>query len=516
MSNFFFDKEETNLFVTHGPLKERNSSRIIEGVYKIDLEKLLKGTPSSEHLTVFNGVGQATTADAYFTVDPTGFDQADEIEFIKHIRAISSSANSNSNKNIGINSRDIYGAISGEKYVYLFRDNEFKMYIADDMSRELRLISNNGNSFYSQKENLSFKFDGENFLSVISGSVVKFRSGKMEFVSKPGGSRSSLIHGRTPLEYTGYFSSDGLHFLRPNGATQDRIREDRKYFKNEYVTSITLNEQADAYVVSSYGSLGYDGRYRHRIYVKNRHADIFCGDKGMGYRFSITNSGGSEGVWVERYEVSESAPSVVYIHGGPVEYQEEMETTQIKFFLEMGLNVDVINYGGSNYNYTLSNKLKTRNELSISNDSKNIEKYVFTKYKNRSDSILYAESFGGLFYRHFRQSFFKKFNKVILYAPLGSGNFDNFSSVKMAFAKSTLGNRIFKNDYDRPFFENLTNCQLKSETLIIVGENDTNVSPLYDYRNCVGDKRLRLRMHAGDHDQNANENFDFIAKYIKE
>lgn len=517
----FFSDNDSQITTTTARVMDGTSGSAHDWVETYSTQAIMGAGDTSKgyaapSVSIHNG-GDGTRSESFFDVSTGSGNSLNALDFVHHYRQIIGKADRWNTETSGVNSRNIYGAISGARYVYLHRDNQFDMYVTTN-TLEHKFLARNGNTFYEHQNNIPFKFDKTSIYGQVAGSVITLEKGEVIPLTASG-SRQQFINGDDPLWYYGYFDAYGVDMRGVGQTVESGVLRALRANAGRVITNLAINNATDASILSYQGApVNFDAFYRdrtaftHVLTVGTRTVTLGCQDDGLTR--SVEKVGAENPIWVESYRLPDVKKTVLYIHGGPVEYQASADTAQINLFLRHGYNVDVINYGSTNYNLDTSTRMYRSGRKSLESDAANIEAYIADSYPKGADLTLYQESFGGVFYRYFSSSFIEKFGHVVLYAPRGSDNVARYPDVIKAYALKTYGPELYNDNLDKTYFDALKSCQLKSKTLLLAGDKDDAVNPDYDYRFCFADPRLTLVRHAGGHDGASKDNFDVIFNYL--
>jgi hypothetical protein len=420
------------------------------------------------------------------------------------------------------NVRNIYGLIADDRSIFLYRsDIDYTISYSLD-GRPERPLWKNGNPFSIRTENLPFKFDGPDVITLASGGVLRISPDKPLKDETAGQSRAILINGDDPSRYYGYWTAEGVRPKNVSPKLAALIDQAWTRHRDSHVTGLAVHN-ATGGMVFSYGPFRTEDGiavFRHEVHRDGQTRTIECGGEPVA-QHELRRAGD---LFVDRYSRPGNTRTVLFLDGGPGGHRnlDRSFPGDMDRMLDQGLNIDVIHYGGSGYTFGLFNRLFQRGPASIRRDAKTIERYVAETYSPHADVSLYAFSFGAVFYRHFDQAFLDRLDHVVLHAPSGSvSDHDEGIDALAALASqqppgaetidieglralSRSVNRQFWGaktiDEQNAYYRNLKTCPLKRRTTVIAGKTDTTVHPLDDYRLCVGGPMLDLVEHNYNHD----------------
>lgn len=494
--------EDDRFLYTYGMTVDEKGRSTGQGmVYKIDVGQALRG----------QGQGQGKTTADQFPL-PAGFDVLAEIdveppkggdagEYWASVKARLDIAGPRKSK-LSYNVRNLYGRISDKSFVYLYRRDEDYSVVYGRGGKE-RPLWPNGNAFEERTRNLDFRFDGDDVVVLAQGGVLRIGQGAPRDLTK-GRSRAALIQGDDPAGYYGYWTAEGAVLNDVSPALREQLSASLDAAPLAEVSGVSVNNRTGAFVVSTGPGLiedekGRRSSYRH-VYVRDGvRREIDCGGP-IPAAHQVVRVGGDDYLFVERYQRPGAKATVLFLYGGPQQYVNLAAglPDRILTFLDSGLNVDVIHYGGSGYTFDLSNRLLLKGPTSIDDDAAAIEAYVAATYPEGQAVSLYANSFGALFYRHFNQAFLDRLDRRVLDAPGGSVGMRE-EPIWKAINEQGWGRGTMERE--NRFFAELTACPLKAPTTIVIGRNDTTVNAREDYRLC-GAGQARFVEHPYDHMQN--------------
>ena len=411
-----------------------------------------------------------------------------------------------------INVRNMYGRVVDGRSVYLFRsDDDYSVGYRLDGGPE-RPLWVNGNPFSERRSNINFKFDGSDAIGLVSGSVIRIsptRALKDETATK---SRAVLIDGDDSSVYYGYWSAEGLNAKGVNPELVRRIEQTLRDHASDHVSGLAVSNRTGSTVLS-YGpfrAVNGQALTRHDIARGDQRVQIDCGGERLA-RHEVRRVGGSEGLFVDRYIAGPERTTVLYLTGGPGGHVnlESGFDNDVATLLSNGFNVDVIQYGGSNYTFAQYNRLSAKGPASILHDTRLIEEYVAKTYDKEADIAVYGFSFGAYFYRHFSDEFLERLSGVVLASPAGTMTLPDYSEVSDAQLREPIG-RLSANlnallwgrdtlQGEASYFAALKRCPLRFPVTIVVGDKDTAVSPLRDYAICRDARQVRFLTHAYGH-----------------
>ncbi|MDG2530681.1 hypothetical protein [Caulobacter endophyticus] len=410
------------------------------------------------------------------------------------------------------NARSVYGRLSTDRSVQVFRaDADHSVWYALDGQAERRLAEN-GSPFSERRANLTFKFDGRDAMALVSGGVVRISAERGLVSESAGRSRAVLIDGDADQAYYGYWSAEGLAAKGLDtslaGAVSDLVAID----SGSPVTGLAVNAATGTALVSRapYRTTQDVATARHWLRRGGRTVEIDCGGQAVAAH-SVRRSGG---IFVDHYEAPNARGAVLYLTGGPGQHAELGPglVNDVAGLIAAGLSVDVVQFGGGDYTFDLSQRLFEGGIASIAQDARAIEAYVRREYGCDRRVSLYAFSFGGYFHRRFSDDFLACLNQVVLAAPGGSVDDPDRFLDGLGLAPDTRARtaRFYGaarlqlwgkgvQAQEAAYFQGLSRCPLSRRTILVVGDRDRVVRPLEDYRSCLDDDRLEVVRHGGGH-----------------
>ncbi len=409
------------------------------------------------------------------------------------------------------NARNLYGRVADDRSIYLVRsDRDYSVSYRLDGGPE-RPLWINGNPFSQRRANLEFKFDGPDAIALASGSVLRISAGRPLRDETALKSRAVLLSGEDDARYYGYWTAEGLvaKGVRPElVAAVNRLASQRR---TEHISGVAVHNGIGAALISYGPYRGANGRAttRHEIVQGARSATIECGGALIAEQ-EVRRIGGKNGIFVQRY-MSGTRPTVLYLGGGPGQHLslDNGFDNDIATLLDNGFNVDVVQYGGSDYTFALYDRLQADGPASLRRDAALIQAYAEQVYGHRGDVSLYAFSFGASFYRHFEPGFLARMRGIVLAAPSGTVAMPDFSSIQdpaqraqIAALSASVNARLWGRGTVKEagdYFAGLRTCPVASPTTIVVGERDDVVSPRRDYVSCEASSRVRFLSHPYGH-----------------
>lgn len=412
---------------------------------------------------------------------------------------------------LSANARNIYGRVADGRSVYLVRsDRDFSVSYRLDGGPERPLWSN-GNPFSQRRANLEFKFDGPDAIGLVSGSVVRISPEKPLRDETRSKSRAILLDGDNPAKDYGYWTAERLEAKDVRAELVAALNRSISKRIDSHILGLSVHNGAGAILVSYGPFRSKDGRAttRHDILQGARSVTLEC-DGDQIARQEVRRFGGQDGIFVQRYIAGER-PTVIYVGGGPGQHLslDDGFGNDIATLLDEGFNVDVVQYGGSDYTFALYDRLQSDGPASLRKDAALIQAYVRKAYGSRGDISLYAFSFGASFYRYFDQKFLAQRRGIVLAAPSGTVETPDFAAVAdpvlrakivalSSQVNATLWGKGTIQETNR-HFANLQACPIVVTTTIVVGEKDRNVSPRRDYASCEASSRVRFLSHPYGH-----------------
>jgi len=428
--------------------------------------------------------------------------------------------------NIGENARDVYGLIHGSRFFYLHRDNSYTMKVTTGDTTDV-LFDPYGQAYDSPYENLDFRQDEDHVYVLASGSVLqaspdgRFRN--LTIADK----RTGFIEDSDLSAYVGYFTAGAFHPVNMAPNLAGRLQTFASQHPDVFIVGGAVERNSGNLIVSYKSRLeDFDtysrsfetggNSYSHYIEYDGRGVTLSeTAGKPMHYRSQKICS--PECLWVESYEIDPAAKTVVFVPGGPSSTVDIIRGDGIRTFLDDGLNIDVVHYGGSLYTYDLATRLNRRGLVSLRNDASAIQAFVAGRYPDRKNVALVMSSFGGMYYRFLDPAFLKSFGIVVLDRPAGSikPGFNQITPVIAAHYAKVMGDH-WPGRFDNAWYDRQTTCQISSPTWLVYALADENVDPRYDYRNCLNSPLLRLKAIDGGHDAGGRETFNFMARAIQD
>ena len=409
------------------------------------------------------------------------------------------------------NSRNLYGLMAGKRSIYLVRsDVDYSVSYSLDGGPE-RPLWRNGNPFSQRRANLTFKFDGRDAIVQTSGSILRIsRKGLVDMTSRR--SRSVLINGDDPTRYYGYGSAEGLAASSVPAELAALLQASFARHRDQHMRGLAFNETIGA-TVFSYGSFrGDTGRAltRHEIRRGDRVVEITCGGETLAEHEVVRV--GRDRLFVDRYRRTGARPTLLYLTGGPgghINLETEIDN-DIAALLDNGFNVDVLQYGGTDYTFAQYNRLYRSGPAALDENAQLIEQYVANTYGPDDRLSLYAFSFGAYHIRRFNAAFLRRMDHVVLAAPAGTSRLPTYSSpglsadylagirrLSVAVNRSLWGPGTM--EAEARYFQNLKTCPLLVPVTMTIGQKDDTVRPLEDYRTCLNSPLLRLIHHPSGH-----------------
>ncbi|MGN6363915.1 hypothetical protein [Asticcacaulis taihuensis] len=428
--------------------------------------------------------------------------------------------------NIGENARDVYGLIHGSRFFYLHRDNNYTMKAATVDTTDV-LFDPYGQAYDSRYENLDFRQDEDHVYVLASGSVLqaspdgRFRN--LTIADK----RAGFIQDSDLSAYVGYFTADAFRPVNMAPNLTGRLQTFVGQHPGVFIVGGAVERNSGNLIVSYKSRIEDFDAYTHPLetggnsyshYIEYDGRAVTLSETiGKPLRYRSQKICSPACLWVDSYEIDPSAKTVVFVPGGPDETVDIVKGDGIRTFLDNGLNIDVVHYGGSLYTYDLATRLNRRGLASLRNDAAAIQTFVAGRYPDRRNVALVMSSFGGMYYRFLDPAFLKSLGMVVLDRPAGSvkAGFNQISPVIAAHYAKVMGDH-WPGRFDNAWYDRQTTCQISSPTWLIYALGDENVDPRYDYRNCLNSPLLKLKAVDGGHDAGGRETFDLMAYAIKE
>lgn len=455
---------------------------------------------------------------AYFTLAPSQKSK-NVAAFVEGAQSGMKAAWRSHQDNPSLNARDIFGAIYGNRRVFLNRQNSMDVYIYSG-HEPAQVFDTNGHAYDSPRENLSFKFDTTNAYVAVSGSILKIDAQNRPENITARMPRSNIIGGTTDLEYHGFYTQEKIYPANVTYALRQRMTASFEKVSGQYKTGMSVSSASGRYIVSTLQAAPTPGMrfnqrnlYAHSLWQNGVEAKIACLPKTLIYserhvgKTDVSNSG----LWLQSYRISGAKKKMLYVPGGPFSYQEPTTSRALAFFLANGYDVDIVNYGGGQFTYEMATRLNAQGIRSVQSDARDLDAVVGT---GGYDALL-MESFGGSFYRFMSTDVLSKVPATILYEPAGSSvpGFNMNTDRSRNLMRKVYGTELAWT-YDTAFYQRLTQCQIVGRTLLVMGKTDDHVNPAFDYRHCWSDTHLQVLRHDGGHSDNVNGNYEAVLSFL--
>jgi hypothetical protein len=394
-----------------------------------------------------------------------------------------------------LNYASIIGYISDNSYLIISRDNNFDMFFSSENISK-KIFTKNGHimlpaSFaYGDSSYPQFRLDGKYSYLNVSGSILKIDKNLNYKNISHNQTKAKFINGMNG-QYNGYYTikksyseNKNLNVII-NKKIKDKNIENINYISvnnNSFIIQYqnVFDESDKPYIFKDVKS--------YYFYLNGKEIHL---NKNSKFNFKVNlHFDKLNKIWIKSYSLPQNKSNLLYVHGGPGTSISIDNSNMIKFLLFSGINVDVVEPAGSEYDVDTFNKINTYGYKAFEMDAKGIE--TFYKSKKVKYTIL-LESFGGQLLPYFSDTFIEKSNGIILDIPLGTldlGKVKSRDQVMYNRLSKILGKEVTENNLNNHIFANFKTCPLKVSTVIFFNKDDTQVNPAADYKSCTVSKNV--------------------------
>lgn len=416
-------------------------------------------------------------------------------------------------KNRGLRARNIYGIVSNENSFFISVENDknlkgcFNSNPCVDMGVE-------GKAIKSYTDNIKFAIlNGRVYFETIGTIFRQTHGGVVETVGPAN--LSAFLISSPDNKFKGYFTRDIISIEPRVGkiVQEISIAVKKEAIQNLYNVAIS-GDNSTAIIMWSNSLNENEICYNITVVNSDGYHNLPCG----GMRTYTKSTSFFKSLTVKHYKPQGSKGTVVYIHGGPYSNVDINNSFLVHLLVLNGFSVDVVEYSGADETYEVLDRLSKKGSSAIASDAEALSEYVRSKSSQGELVSLYVESFGARLLRYIPVDTFEFLDKLILDMPAGytEASFNSENPVVYSLYKAILGKFYDDMAIENAYFEDLKECQLKRNFLLMVGRNDNRVNPLFDYRNCFKPRMVDLYVddfNHGDSYRYLNRNKVLLDRY---